>query len=65
MQFAWNYSCELYESSTIEAITKNFLDILQQLINNCESDHETISDLSLVDLDEETFKQVLGMVDFG
>ena len=65
LQFTWNYSCELYKSSTIEAITKKFLDILQQLINNCESDHETISDLSLVDLDEDTFNQVLGMVDFG
>ena len=65
LQFTWNYSCELYKSSTIEAITKKFLDILQQLINDCESDHETISDLSLVDLDEDTFNQVLGMVDFG
>ena len=32
LQFAWNYSCELYESSTIEAITKNFLDHPTDLI---------------------------------
>ncbi|MEL4897612.1 amino acid adenylation domain-containing protein [Crocosphaera sp. Alani8] len=65
LQFTWSYSNQIHKISTIEAIAQEFINTLRQLINDCQSNDETVSDLSLVDLDEDTLEQVLGMVDFG
>ena len=66
LQIQWSYSQGIYHTETIINLASNFINILEQTINHCQSSigDYTASDFSLAELEQDNLDRILKMVDF-
>ena len=67
LQIRWSYNQAIYHSETIINLASNFINILEQIINHCQSriGEYTPSDFSLAELEQDNLNHILQMVDFN